>query len=365
MSTPRFHSILAPAFNSFITFKQVQGYDYSHAAKHLQPLDQFLCQRHFDQPYLTTAIVQAYVTHSQAWAPTTRYTRLTAARTFARDWRQEQPASYLWHERPVKRVLTRRFYLYDDHEIQALMHQAQGLRPASSLRPHTHTTLIGLLAVTGLRIQEALDLDLGDWNPDDRVQEFVDLDVTDLRLHAPTQVLLTGKGQKQRLVPLWANTVKALEHYLDFRRRHGIEHPRLFLNARREPMTRWGINYLIDKYHDRAAHACPALTTKHVTPHTFRHTTALHLIQSGVDLSTVQEWLGHADQQTTHEDAHINMDMKRQALESCASPSPPSTPQPQEPEWLDSDTLNFLDELTHPRTLCEATSGSTPSVAAD
>ena len=97
----------------------------------------------------------------------------------------------------------------------------------------------------------------------------------------------------------------------------------------------------------------------------FRHTTALHLIQAGVDLSTVQEWLGHAHQQTTHEYAHIDMDMKRQALESCTPPQPPSTPSPQDPEWIDPDTLHFLDDLVRARTLCEPTSRSSPSPAAD
>ena len=203
------------------------------------------------------------------------------------------------------------------------------------------------------------------YNTGARVQEFVDLEVADLRLDAPTQVLLTGKAHKQRLVPLWPNTVKALEHYLDWRRRNGVEHPRLFLNARGQPFARWGINCLAEKYRQRAAHPCPSLATQHVTPHTFRHTTALHLIQSGVDLSTVQEWLGHAHHQTTHEYAYINMDMKRQALESCPAPQAPSTPPPQEPEWIDPDTLNFLDDLTRPRTLCEATSCPTASAAAD
>jgi len=87
--------------------------------------------------------------------------------------------------------------------------------------------------------------------------------------------------------------------------------------------------------------------------------------RSGVDLSTVQEWLGHAHHQTTHEYADINMDMKRQASESCPAPQAPSTPQPQEPEWIDPDTLKFPDDLARPRTLCEAIPSSTALIAAD
>ena len=183
------------------------------------------------------------------------------------------------------------------------------------------------------------------YNTGARVQELVDLKVSDLQLHHPTQVLLTGKGQKQRLVPLWPNTVKALQHYLDRRRANAIDHESLFLNSRLTAITRHGINYVLEKYRKRAARQSTSLEAKHVTPHTFRHTTALHLIQAGVDLTVVKHWLGHADIRTTSLYVDINLEMKRQALEKCRSPEAHSTEPVQEPQWLEPDVLQFLDSL--------------------
>jgi len=197
-----------------------------------------------------------------------------------------------------------------------------------------------------------------------RVQELVDLPVTAVRLEAPTQVLLTGKGRKERVVPLWDNTVKALEHYLALRGREGIDHERLFLNTRRAPLTRWGMSHIVEKYRRLAASACPSLATHRVTPHTFRHTTALHLIQSDAGLPTVQEWLGHAQMKTTHQYTTINIDMKREVLEHWPPPQVQSPDQPSEPEWLDPDTLRLLDHLAGKHTLCEAlpaANGHTPA----
>ena len=203
------------------------------------------------------------------------------------------------------------------------------------------------------------------YNTGARVQELVDLQVCDLRFDAPTQVLLTGKGRKERVVPLWENTVTALEHYLDLRRRQGLDHERLFLNTRGVPLTRWGMNYIVDKYRRLAAQACPSLATQRVTPHIFRHTTALHIIQSGADLSTAQQWLGHAQMQTTHRYTAINIDMKREALEHWPPPVVESSTPPPEPEWLDPDTLRLLDHLTGKRTLCEAVPAENGPIAAD
>lgn len=104
---------------------------------------------------------------------------------------------------PLKYPQPRRFYLYDDHEVHALMRQTRGLRPAQSLRPHTYATLIGLLAVTGLRIGEALGLDLSDWRPDDCLL-----------------LVRRGKFGKDRLLPLTDSTITALGTYVQ--RRQGL-----------------------------------------------------------------------------------------------------------------------------------------------
>ena len=174
------------------------------------------------------------------------------------------------------------------------------------------------------------------------------------RPHLPSAVLgeaLTGKGNKERILPLRHDTVQALQHYLDLRQARGIVHDRLFLNAHGTPITRHGINYLVQKYRKKAAEHCPSLGPKRISPHTFRHTTALHLIQSGVDITVVKEWLGHADIRTTSLYVDINVEMKREALEKCKGPNPSPTTQSEAPLWLDPEVLSFLDELAGESTL--------------
>jgi len=196
-----FQSHLASRMNDFVAFKQLQGYDYTHPPKHLWPFDRFLADQGFDKPYLTPDIVEAYLAHTQSLAPGTRYTRLSVLRQFSRYLHQLEPASHLLGQLPVKRPNWSRYYLYDDDELQTLMHATRNLSPASSLRPHTYYTLIGLLYTTGLRIDEALSLNLRDVRLDEKL--------LDVRL---------GKFAKARLLPLDDSTVGALHAYESLRR---------------------------------------------------------------------------------------------------------------------------------------------------
>jgi site-specific recombinase XerD len=190
------------------------------------------------------------------------------------------------------------------------------------------------------------------YNTGARVQELVDLDVSDLRMEEPFQVLLTGKGRKQRIVPLYEETVTAIQHYLKLRCQAGIESKALFLNYSDQRISRFGIGYIVSKYAAKAARISPSLCGKNVTPHTYRHTTALHLIQSGVDISVVKEWLGHADLKTTSLYVDIDTEMKRKALEACPPPAIPQTDEPQKPLWHDPDLLPFLQKLSRQAALC-------------
>ncbi len=108
-----------------------------------------------------------------------------------------------------------------------------------------------------------------------RVQEVVDLKISDLRLQPPLQVKLTGKGNKERLCPLWPETVKALEKYFNQREVDAGQESSLFLNANGKPITRFGIRYIVRRYGAKAAQVCPSLENKKVNPHCIRHTTAL------------------------------------------------------------------------------------------
>ncbi len=183
-----------------------------------------------------------------------------------------------------------------------------------------------------------------------RVQELVDLQISDLRLQQPAQVLITGKGRKQRIVPLDEDIVQAIQHYLEFRDAAGIRSEHLLLNARKQPITRFGINYLTNKYVRIAEQRCPSLGGRTVTPHVFRHTKALHLIQAGVDIFEVKEWLGHADIKTTMQYCEINLEMKRAALAKC----PPHNVQaiPEQPQWDTPEIMRFLNDLSSCAALC-------------
>ncbi|MGH9340215.1 MAG: tyrosine-type recombinase/integrase, partial [Acidobacteriota bacterium] len=112
-----------------------------------------------------------------------------------------------------------------------------------------------------------------------RVQEVVDLKISDLRLQTPPQVKLTGKGSKQRLCPLWPETVQALDNYLKQREVDAPQGASVFLNANGKPITRFGIRYIVRRYGAKAAQKCPSMKNKKVNPHRIRHTTALHMLQ--------------------------------------------------------------------------------------
>jgi site-specific recombinase XerD len=122
-------------------------------------------------------------------------------------------------------------------------------------------------------------------------------------------------------VPLWQTTVAILLQYL---RERGVEKQadaRLFVNARGEALTRFGVRHILLKRLAAATSNCASIGTKRVSPHTYRHSTAMHLLQSGVNLTVIQRWLGHVQLATTHTYVEIDLEMKRKALAVCTRPS--------------------------------------------
>jgi len=152
------------------------------------------------------------------------------------------------------------------------------------------------------------------FNTGARVQEILDLRPCDLQLVKPFHARLLGKGRKERLCPLWPQTAQLLQQYLT---EFGIEQEsnrKLFLNHRKESLTRFGVRYILAKYLDRAKAETPSLSSKRLHPHSMRHSTAVHLLQSGVDIVTISQWLGHASVSTTNVYATVSLDMKRKAI---------------------------------------------------
>ena len=179
-----------------------------------------------------------------------------------------------------------------------------------------------------------------------RVSEIVDLKISDLRMQEPYCVFLTGKGNKQRCVALWEETVKAIKCYLKHRGQYS-DQPFLILNTHGKPISRYGIGYIVDKYYKLAQLECSSLCEIKVTPHTFRHTYALHNVVAGNDATVIQEQLGHASVDTTNAYYRIPMEMKQKALESFLPPKNASTPDSL-PSPFDSGFLERMDKMCHP-----------------
>jgi site-specific recombinase XerD len=156
------------------------------------------------------------------------------------------------------------------------------------------------------------------YNAGARADEAAQVRISDLTLpEVPDRdlasVLIHGKGNKPRRCPLWARTVNELRPLVNGRgpREH------VFLNRRGQPLTRFGIHALVERSAARASQKIPALAAKRVSPHTIRHTTATHLLRSGVDINTIRAWLGHVSLDTTNIYAEVDVEMKAKALAAC------------------------------------------------
>jgi integrase/recombinase XerD len=232
----------------------------------------------------------------------TRNARLTAIRSFFRHVAACDPASIGIAQRvlsiPSKKsdVPTTRYLSRD--ELEALIDAPS----KNSLHGRRDRVLLLFLARTGARVSEALGVD-----------------ATDLVLDgARSQVLLRGKGRKQRMVPLATDLVAAIESLL---RERGIarhEHVPVFVGARAERLTRFGATHIVRRAVAAASKHMPELARKEVSPHIFRHSLAMILLQSGADLLTIQAWLGHAQVTTTHRYAAADVEMMRRGLEKAA-----------------------------------------------
>lgn len=157
------------------------------------------------------------------------------------------------------------------------------------------------------------------YNTGARVSEIAGSKVWDVKLNPGRTLRLLGKGRKERTLPLWKSTAKNLGKWIEGN--HLAEDGPLFPNARGTYITRSGIEKRLKKAVQTACDKCPSLTTKRVSPHTLRHTTAMHLLQSGVDITLIAMWLGHESIETTHVYMTTDMEMKEKALNALQAPS--------------------------------------------
>ncbi len=182
------------------------------------------------------------------------------------------------------------------------------------------------------------------YNSGARATEAVMLTIGNLFLGAAPAAHLLGKGRKKRACPLWPHTADVLRDLLGTRAQGPHGDP-VFLNVRGKPLTRFGVYTLVARTVEKAAVTTPSLKDKRVSPHTIRHTTAVHLLRAGVDINTIRAWLGHVSLETTNRYAEVDLEMKAAALETCAVREA-EPPDQRVPSWhRDTDLMAFLTSL--------------------
>lgn len=178
-----------------------------------------------------------------------------------------------------------------------------------------------------------------------RVQELTNIKVKDVRLSSPSVITLHGKGSKVRQVPLMGKTAELLKEYLNIKKyNNGIVKADnyIFVNQKKQQLTRWGISYILNKYVEMAKQNPQFVIKFPVTPHVLRHAKAMHLIQSGVNLIYIRDFLGHVDCSTTEIYARADSEMKRKAIENAYIDLVPNSA----PKWEEDGALmKWLNSL--------------------
>ncbi len=274
---------------------------------------------HLDLPHLAATEVMAfleYLEQERHITIATRNCRLAALRSFFTFVADREPLAAAQCAAvlriPTKRSPRREVGYLDVEEVAAILAQPD----RTTLEGQRDHALLAFLYNTGARIQEALDLC-----------------PRAIRFETPAHVRLMGKGQKERLCPLWAETADVLAALL--RRQPRLPQEPLFVNRYGAPLGAAGVRYKLQRYTQGAAQQVPSLATKRVTPHLFRHTTAVHLVAAGVDVTVIRSWLGHAHLDTTNRYAQATLETKRAALERIAPETHPGTV----PPWKQDDAL--------------------------
>ena len=306
MSIQTFHSTLATKMDDFVNYKRIQGYEYSQQAKALHYFDLFVCKKGYTQTRLTQKIIDDYIADSKRLMPSSQYRYLAMLRIFSAYLHLFDPESCVLHEVNVKLPSLSRYYIYSNDEITDLLRYAKKLKPDASIRPHCFYVLIGLLSVTGLRIAEALTLNLG----------HVDTDKGCL-------LVRKGKFAKDRYVAIEKSTRQILQHYLQKRKTYepSGENAPFFITPLGERLNYNRVNctfrsMLAKCQIGRDAPNSPRL---HDLRHTFACNCLLKWYNEGVDVNARLPYLasamGHVNIDATQIYLHVSSTLIRQAAQ--------------------------------------------------
>jgi site-specific recombinase XerD len=245
---------------------------------------------------LTPEIVRKFLDHlerDRQCSEVTRNQRLATIHSLARFIGTRSPVHLAWCSEiravPFKKTAKTAIGYLEKAEMDALVSQPDR-RTSLGVRDHA---LLLFLYNSGARADEAAKLTVGN-----------------LQLGMSPSVRLHGKGNKVRICPLWSTTATSLTRLVADRDKNEA----VFLGRTNQPLTRFGIHRLVTQYAAMAGETVPTLATKRVSPHTIRHTTAVHLLRAGVDINTIRAWLGHVSLDTTHIYAEVDLEMKAEAL---------------------------------------------------
>lgn len=257
---------------------------------------------HLDIEDISTDVVRSFLQHieqKRGCSFSTRNQRLAAIHALARFIGERCPEYIAWCSEiravPFKKTPKPTMTYLEKPEMDALLNAPD----CSTRQGQRDYALILFLYNSGTRADEAARLT-----------------VADLELSRSPSVKINGKGGKTRYCPLWTLTAKVLAPLIAER----VSHEVVFLNRRKQPLTRFGIRTLVKRNVLKAAWQEPSLLTKQVSVHTIRHSTGVHLLRAGVDINTIRAWLGHVSLNTTNVYAEVDLEMKAKALAHCEIP---------------------------------------------
>lgn len=247
---------------------------------------------------ISPAIVRRFldhVEHDRHCGGATRNLRLSAIHSLARYIGMRSPVHLSWCSElrsiPFKKTAKTLIGYLEKPEMDALL-AAPDRRTAMGARDYA---LLLFLYNSGARADEAAKLTIGR-----------------LQLSEPASVRILGKGNKTRVCPLWPATSSVLTRLVTGRSATDT----VFLGRTNQPMTRFGIHRIVTQYGELASKSLLTMKDKRISPHSVRHTTAVHLLRAGVDINTIRAWLGHVSLDTTHIYAEVDLEMKAKALAS-------------------------------------------------
>jgi integrase/recombinase XerD len=251
---------------------------------------------------LSPPVVRSFLEHlekERGCCGTTRNLRLATIHSLAKFIAMHCPEQVSWYAAirtvPFKKTAKSTLNYLDKEEMDVLL-KTPRLEMSQGARDHA---LLLFLYNSGARADEAAHLR-----------------AADITWGSSPSVRLTGKGDKTRRCPIWQQTADALKSLVSARGTQEF----VFLNRLDQPLTRFGIYSLVRRAVEQATKTLPSLANKRISPHCLRHTCAVHLLRSGVDINTIRAWLGHVSLDTTNIYAEVDLELKAKALAHCDQP---------------------------------------------